>query len=197
MAVIEIDEADIIAAGGLGTAKANKALLDKIAQNPATRGKFLELVKEIAPNVSIPEIDAAKPIVEKLTAFEKRIDERFAEFDKQRGDRDAKEAETRVKGEIDSNRKKLRSQGWTDEGITNVEKLMTERGITDYEIAAAAFEKMQPPAEPVLPTGYDRSWHIGSPDEGDKMHDGWLKDANKQKAKEVADFFAERRAARR
>ena len=47
-------------------------------------------------------------------------------------------------------RRTLRDGGWREEGITAVEKLAQERGIPDLEVAAAFFEKQNPPAQPVI-----------------------------------------------
>jgi hypothetical protein len=60
----------------------------------------------------------------------------------------------------------LKKDGWTDEGITGVKKIMEEQGILDPMIAAAYFEKLHPPQQPVqsMNTG---SWNfLDLPEDG-------------------------------
>jgi hypothetical protein len=53
----------------------------------------------------------------------------------------------------------LRQSGWTDDGIAQIEKHAETRGIPDLEVAAAHYEKLHPPAEPVAPTG-GGAWNL-------------------------------------
>src|ERR1700682_4607211 len=61
----------------------SKKLLDALGNNPKTRAKALELIKEVMPNFSIPEVDVPrhataiidekmKAVTEKLEALEKK-----------------------------------------------------------------------------------------------------------------------------
>ncbi len=48
-----------------------------------------------------------------------------------------------------------RAAGYTDEGLTNLEKFMHDNGVTDHALAMPAFERANPPPEPVM-TGMQR-----------------------------------------
>ena len=60
----------------------HKVILDKLGANPATRTQVLQLLKQLDPRVVIPELDAAKPINDKLAVLERQLaDERKARAD--------------------------------------------------------------------------------------------------------------------
>lgn len=203
MALIEVDGDEYARlVNELQTARPSKALLDKLGSNAGTRRKVLELYKQVDPNVVIPEIDAASPILDEV----KQTRDAMAAMQKKLDDRDAAEAralrERAVQDSITAGHDKLRSAGWTDEGITNVEKLMQERSLTDYEAAAALYERAQPKDEPILPSDFGRSWDLFAPpaDNDDIKAAVALPRGQQQEAalrrwqsKEINNWFAENR----
>lgn len=177
----------------------SQTLLNKLGAGK-NRQKLLELIKEEYPNANIPEIDAARPLLdetrqtrEELAALKKQMaDDKVADAEKAR--------ERELSGFVEKNRATLRSQGWLPEGIEKVEKLMTERGLTDYEAAAALVERMEPKDEPVLPN-YDRSWNFTAPDreteaEDHKMLVSGVNGARRWQGKQIQNFFKEKREGR-
>lgn len=174
-------------------------LLNKLGAGK-NRQRLLELIKEEYPQASIPELDAAKPV---LSEVEKLRAEMKAERDARQKEKDeaaAREAESRSKDFVEKNRKKLRNDGWLPEGIEKVEKLMTDRGLTDYEAAAALVEKSEPKSDPVIPN-YDRSWNFTQPDSPDQADDHKLlvsgvKGAKAWQDKQVAKFLKEKASGR-
>lgn len=161
MALIEVEQSEFEtlrkqAADSLPS----KQLLDKLGANPKTRAQVLALMKEVNPNLVIPELDAAKPVLDKVAALE----EKLAAKEKAEAEKEAKAAEAAQKSEIEKTikggRKKLSEAGWTKEGIEGVEKLMQERGLADYEAAAALFEKENPKEESTVPSNFTKSWDL-------------------------------------
>lgn len=151
MATVEIEESELAQYKGIAQT------LQTWMNNPKARQKILEARKEIDPNAVIPEIDAAKPINEamskldeKLTAFEKRLDE-----DKTAREDAKKLAELNTRWE--SGRQTLRSKGYTEEGIKKVEELMEKEGIANHDAGAAYYDRLNPPEEPIAPSnsGFD------------------------------------------
>ena len=107
-----------------------------------------------APNTAIPEIDAPAAVLDEVAkerdarlALQKRLDDKEA-ADELKARNDAFAAEWAGK------KSSLAKQGYTDEGIVAIEKLAQERGIVDLEAAAALFDRLHPPAEPVSPNGF-------------------------------------------
>jgi hypothetical protein len=148
---VEIDENEL---AGL---KSLQSTVQKWLGNPGARRKILEAQKVLDPNIVIPELDAAKPLEEALA----KMDEKLSTLDK-RLSKDAEDRETAKKlGELNSRwekgRSELRTQGYTDEGITKIEKLMEERGIADHDAGSALFDRMNPPEVPIAPqnSGFD------------------------------------------
>lgn len=151
MALVQVEETELLQSRQIAEA------LTKIAAKPEARRKMLEARKLAEPNVAIPELDAAAPVNEALAEIRKELAEERAALKKQREE----EAEQRKIAEFrdrwNGQKSQLRSSGWTDDGIAEVEKHAQERGIADLEIAAAHYEKLHPPAEPVTPNG-SGSW---------------------------------------
>jgi hypothetical protein len=210
MPLIEVDQDQFAAlqkaAEEAKTALPSKTLLDKIGGNPKTRAQFLKLWKEVQPEVVIPEIDAATPHLEALETIKKE----FQDFKKSLEDEKEEVKKKRTLEEIDAQiakgRRKLKDTGWMDEGIASVEKLMQDRGISDYDAAAALWEKENPKEEPITPSNFgEPQWNLladNQEDEGIKAAVGLPKGAAQNKAlqrwqnKEIQSFFNEIRGGR-
>lgn len=113
-----------------------KALLGKLLKDSSTRKATLKAIKKVSPETAIPELDADDALDERFAAMQ-------AELDKERKLREDAELDKRLASE----RGKLRSAGYTDEGITAVEDIMQKEHIASHEAAAALFEKRNPPAQ--------------------------------------------------
>jgi len=156
MPLIEVEESDY------HTAAAAKAVLDRLGGNPKTRRRLLEVVKEFNPDASIPELDAAAPLEAKVSAVEQALDERFSKLERQLADRDATES---FSSSIQKERKKLRKDGWDDDAIGKIEKLMEEEGFVNYAAAAALYEKSLPKAkqDETLGVDFTKDWGFRPP----------------------------------
>jgi hypothetical protein len=147
MALVEIDE------GQWNSAKQVVGVMEKLLSNPKTRRKVLEAQKELNPNLAIPEIDAAHPVQEQMAALEKLVREQNEALAADKAERAEEKRRAEMEGRWSKGRSKLRKQGWSDEGIERVEKFMEEKLVADHEVAAAAYEKMNPDPEPISPAG--------------------------------------------
>ncbi len=123
----------------------SKALIDRLAGNPKTRKRTLELLKELNPSLVIPELDAARPVEQAIGEIRKEI----ADL---RDSKSVEQAKDHAQKQIDAGRRKLREQGYSQESIDAVEKLMQERGSVDYEATAALYEKEHAPEESISPS---------------------------------------------
>lgn len=142
MPMVEIDE-DV-----LRQQQAVVAAVNKLMANPDARRKVLEARKVVEPDASIPEIDAAKPVMTQLEAMQKRQEEFekkiLEERAKEETDRRTKELQTRwIEG-----RKVLESEGYDAEGVKKIEEYMEKNGIVDHEIGLAAWERKHPRPTP-------------------------------------------------
>ena len=188
MPLIEADE-DEVKAGA-----AARRLLDSFYTNPKTRSKLLGLVKDLNPDAPIPELDVAAPLQAQLEEFRKEIGGTVAELkDALTKDKQARD----VTSVIERERSKLRKMGYDDEGIAGIEKVMEDRGVVDYDMAAAYYDKTLPKPEPINDSyGMDRSWNFNAPRDDDADHKGWLENPRKQSQLEIRKFLSEQRAAR-
>ncbi|MDE2020974.1 MAG: hypothetical protein KGJ13_11610, partial [Patescibacteria group bacterium] len=123
--------------------------------------------KTINPNAVIPEIDAVAPVNKELAEIRKELADDRAARQKEKADAEAESRKQAFANQWAAGQARMRSAGYTKEGLDALEKFMEERGIADHEIAAAAFERINPPAPPVdsTPVGFDAISAVASTNE--------------------------------
>jgi len=159
--LVEIDESELLNLRGVNE------VVSAMLANPQARPLVLRARKIQDPKAPIPEIDAAAPLQGAMQA----IRNEFSEWRKEQTERDqkreAEETTRRFQAAWDAQKESLRQQGWRADGIAEIEKFAIERGVADLELAAAGYEKLHPPSEPVSGNGYG-SWDFFTPTEGEQ-----------------------------
>lgn len=150
MALVEIDESE------LNSHRQVTQAMQNLLNNPKTRRKILEAQKELNPNMVIPELDAAEPLRAEYKSLSDQIASMAKIIEDDKAAREQEKTLSKLQKQWDSGRGKLRAAGYTDEGLAEVEKFMEEKGVADHEVAAAAYERLHPPVEPVRPVGGNR-----------------------------------------
>lgn len=130
-----------------------KQTVQTIIANPAAKKLVEQAHKMVDPNALTPALDQEKVINEPINAALARMAELQKTIEDERAERAKADKLNAVGSKIDTGLAKLRSEGWTEEGITGVRKLMDDNGIIDPEIAASHFEKLHPPQLPSNPSG--------------------------------------------
>ena len=153
---VEIDEVE------LQRLQKQDRTVHTLMSNPKAKRKILEAYKAHDPNANIPELDLEEAAKAPVTALEKTVTELRNELAADKQARDDEKRLSALNGSVESGMAKLRRAGWTDDGLTEVRKLMDERGILDPEIAAAYYEKQHPPQSPANPSG-SGSWDFMAP----------------------------------
>ena len=113
-------------------------LANMLATDPKTRKSFLSLTKAVNPGANIPEIDIPASLQAQFAEPLKRLDalaKRQEEIDLER----------RIEA---SRRDVMVKKGVTADELTQVEKLMVEKGIANHETAIDHFRMSQRSAEP-------------------------------------------------
>ena len=115
------------------------ALAKSLAEDPKTRRQFLQLTKQVRPDVPIPEIEIEERTNAVLDSANKRVESLEAKLRA----KDAKE-------ELERRRTNLRTKqlAESDEDIADIEKLMIEKGIANHETAAEYHSWMKQAAAP-------------------------------------------------
>ena len=131
-------------------------LMEALYNDPKTRPQFLQLVKQYAPNVRIPEIDTATQVVEAVKPYTQEIGKMREELRQERADREAERERHRVLGRQDL--------GLTSEDVAEIDKTMKERGIANFETAAEFHALSKRAAQPrSAPTSF---FTLGNPQDG-------------------------------
>lgn len=114
------------------------SLTNQLASDPATRTEFLKMLKKKNPGMVIPEIDAAEAVhgeISKLKEENAKLREEFSNNELRRN----------IEGKRSDAMKRHRL---TDDQMTEVEKLMVEKHLPDYDTAAEFFSMSQRIAPP-------------------------------------------------
>jgi hypothetical protein len=115
------------------------ALAKSLAEDPKTRKQFLQLTKQVRPDVPIPEIE----IEERTNAVLETANKRVESLEAKLRTKDAKE-------ELERRRTNLKTKQLadSDDDIADIEKLMIEKGIANHETAAEYHSWMKQAAAP-------------------------------------------------
>ena len=148
MASIEIDEVELL------RLRKQDQTVHALMQNPKSKRKIFEAYKEHDPNARIPELEMEEAARAPVNALEKEMSDLKKQIADDKAEREKNAKLNSLTGSIEQGKAELRRNGWTDEGIEAVEKLMEEKGTTDIAMAAAYYEKQHPPQVPVAPRGH-------------------------------------------
>jgi hypothetical protein len=199
MPLVEIDDSELNQLRTLAqrypTAENFQKVFGKILESP-DRLEALKLVKKHFPDVALPEIDtaeaASRPLLDKIAALEARYDEDRKREQEEREKEKQEAQERRVKNTITSAHKRLREEGWDEDGIARIEDLMRERGIGDYDVASAYVRSQMPAPSPIAQSyaGKDLNWF--NPSEAEVDHSLLMKDPAKYKSQMITKFVADK-----
>ncbi len=147
--------------------KQDKTLLTLMG-NPKAKKKIFEAYKEVNPDARIPELEMEEAARAPVVALEKTVDELKAQLAAEKSEREKAEKLAQLSGSVEKGMSKLKQAGWFDEDLKKVRELMDERGILDVDIAAAYYEKQNPPAEIATPRGHGGFNFVENVQEGEK-----------------------------
>lgn len=121
-------------------------LFRRIANDPRTRRQQLKLIKEVDPNQQFWDDD----LNSKLEAIDAKVE-------KDKADREEQKIIDRLTAQ-----KKALGERYKPEQIAEIEKLMTEHGIGDYNIGAKVYAADQPlpDARPVQMPRQGERWKL-------------------------------------
>jgi len=162
--VVEVDEAEynqMVALRGVAT---------KIVANPAARKRLEEAHKMVDPNAATPLLDQETAQLAPVKELEKTVNERIAKFEKEREDEKREATLKAIADKQTAGLTRLRKQGYTDEGVAAVQKLMEDKGLLDVDDAVAIFERANPPQAPSTPSGgmTGTAWGFADNSDSDK-----------------------------
>jgi hypothetical protein len=115
------------------------ALAKSLAEDPKTRRQFLQLTKQVRPDVPIPEIE----IEERTSAVLEQANSRVESLEAKLRQKDAKEELQRRRNNL-----KEKQLANSDEDIAEIEKLMIDKGIANHETAAEYHSWMKQASTP-------------------------------------------------
>jgi len=144
---IELDEEEFTRLNAL------RGVAARIIANPKARVMLEQAHKIVDPNASTPALDQEVQRTAPLQEMEKKLSDEIAALKKEREDEKREATLAAIAQKQKEGFTALRRQGYTDEGIQAIEKLMETKGLLDVNDAVAIFEKSNPPPTPSSPSG--------------------------------------------
>lgn len=121
--------------------------VEGIYNDPQLTREAKALIKKKYPNLQIPDYDV-----------EARVEERLTKDREEREKEKREEQERAAQTSFQNLRKQTQDKyGFTDEAMTELEKLMVERNVGDYEVAASYMAAQNP--KPSEATFSDGRWN--------------------------------------
>lgn len=158
--MVEVDEDQLVSDRKL------RGYVNALMANPKAKVRVQEAMKIVDPNAPTPELDQANAAAEPVLALQKKFDDFVTETKKEREDRERKEKLDLLDQKVNTGIAALKRDGWTQTGIDAVKKIMEDQGILDVEVAAAYYEKKNPPPAPMTPGGSGAWNFMDMPSEG-------------------------------
>ena len=149
MATREVDETEFL------NSQTVIRTVNAMMNDPKARKLVQQAQKIVNPNVVIPELDAAEPVLTEMTALREENAKLAKRMDLEKEERENSARIASFTQSWEAKKSGLRQRGYTDEGITAIEALAEERGIVDLEAASALFDRLHPPAELADPTSFN------------------------------------------
>ena len=155
--------------------KAAAQLVDMLQGNQETRKPFLSLIKQANPKFSIPELDAAKPVEDKIDQLQKSFEDFKVSLNQKDADQELQATRARLKADY----------GYTEEGIKELEKFMIDSNTADHLVAHDALTARRPKPNPMRPSFNTRVMI----DEQDKDDGEWLNNPERKLEVELGKAF--------
>lgn len=154
------------------------ALYNQLLADPKTRTDTLKLIKRKFPSASLPELDAAEPVINSVVELRKELAALRGEIADEQTDR-------KITGKF---AKLQADRGLTDEGIQKVQAIMVERNIGDPLAAALVFEHENPTPSVLTPSSYSG---LRAFDTKDEDFQSWSKDPDAMLDKTIGIILSE------
>lgn len=158
--IVEIDEDE------LGRLRKLHQTVGAIVAHPEGKKLIQRAHKAADPTVVIPELEAETAINGSVSEVKQQLADMRKQLADDKAEHENKTKLDAINGQISTGLAKLRREGWTEEGIKGVEKIMNDKGIIDPDVAAAYFEKQHPPQTPATPAGGPAWNFVDVPTEG-------------------------------
>lgn len=156
-------------------------ILSAVMGNPKTKAKAQAILKELNPNLPLPEHDLQTAVDAKIAKLTELVQGHIKSQTEQREDADFR---SRWDGAMSKH-------GITEEGQKKVHELMTERKIADPEAGALLFNSLNPPQEQITSSPW-ASGTLFDPSPDTDLGE-WFANPEKKRNEEINRIFSERR----
>lgn len=138
--------------------------VQKLAGNPKARKLLEQAWKEVEPTARTPALDEEAARLAPVKAIEDKFD-KFVAAENERREKEETERKLRDFGtQVENEYAQLRAEGWTQEGIDGVKKIVEEKSLMPLD-ASAIFLKNHPPQEIANPRGMSGPWNFMEPND--------------------------------
>lgn len=136
-------------------------LIEQLESNPTAKVHLERAVKVVVPTVQTEE-DLAQRITQPVAERVDQLSEQLKQLQETLTAKDAAASERQVQEHLDTTFGQLRANGYTDDGIERIKKIMVERNVADVDAAVALFDRLNPPPPPEQPGFTPPTWSLDS-----------------------------------
>jgi len=123
--------------------------IESIYNDPALTGEAKRLIKKKYPTLQIPDLDIEEKVTARLDADKKEREEEKRKAREEEEEKNQKAARKRTQEEY----------GFTDDAMKDLEKMMVDRNIGDYDVAASYMASKQPKTSEPTAAFDSTRWH--------------------------------------
>jgi hypothetical protein len=152
MAQVQIDEAEFAQYQRL--AGAARAMLD----NPEARKHLHKAQKIVNPKAVIPEEDVREQVENEVQGLRGEMAKIAAQLAEEKAERDRTRQAAEITDGWEKQKRALRDQGFTEDGIEKIEAHALKESIPNLRAAANDYMALNPPPAPAAPAG--QSWNF-------------------------------------
>lgn len=158
-------------------------LQKQLFDSDESRAEYESALKKKFPDKYKTSAEKAEPYLSPLQKKIEALEAKLKARDEKEQDESIDQTFSRLK----------KDNGYTDEGIAEIKKIMLDRKVADPEVAAAYFEKRNPP-KAIESSGFsERGWNF----DDDAKQEGsdaqsWFKDPNRMFDKIAAEEFGKK-----
>lgn len=140
---VEIDETE------LANLRRLQSVADVISKNTKARALLQQAVEIASPDQVGPETMLRREFSEHFESLKTELAKDREERAAERAEREKAESLARLEARWARGRTVARDAGYTDDGLQRLEKWMEDNEVADHRVAMPAFERENPPSEPI------------------------------------------------
>ena len=161
--VIEVDEVEF------NNGQQTIAAVREIMAHPEAALLIERARKLVKPDVPTPRLDAHKQVNEPIEKLHTEIADLKKSLAEEKAETEKNSKLAMLAAKVEAGNARLKSEGWTSDGLKALDEFREKEGILDPVHAAAVYEKLHgAQVQPATPSSHFGSWDFTNPSTQDE-----------------------------